>query len=164
MGVKKNSQQKKTVQATTAGWDALLVVQPSITQPISSPIGNIPKEGCDLAWNLLRKLQEAADALESNTDISYASEGDELAGFSREAAISTYGMVENAEIWEAVNPTLDRILGFGRTKEEIRTIVRRGEQGLQGFCAFLRYLVEEKGVTAGLLDRKINTLLSAIDE
>jgi len=152
VGIKKNAQQpKERVQATTTGWDALLVVQPSTTQPISSLIDNIPKRGCDLAWNLLQKLQEAADALESNTNISYAEEGDELAGFSREAAISSYGMVENAEIWEAVNPALDRILGFGRTKEEIRTIVRWGERGLRGLCAFLGYLVEEKGVVGGLL-------------
>ena len=164
MGVKKKQQPKRTVQPTTAGWDALLVVRPSTTQPISSHIGNIPRKGCDLAWKLLQQLQEATDALESNPDISYAKEGDELAGFSREAAISTYGMVENAEIWEAVNPTLDRILGFGRTKEEIRTIVRRGERGLQGFCSFLGYLVEEKGVTGGLLEGKINTLLAAINE
>jgi hypothetical protein len=122
------------------------------------------RKGCAFAWTLLQRLREAVDDLELNTDVGYAEEGDELAGCNREMAISTYGMVANEEIWEFVNPILDRMLGFGRTPEDIRTVLRRGERGVRGLCDFLEYLVEEKGVVGGLLEGKINVLLLAMKE
>jgi hypothetical protein len=98
------------VQPMTTGWDALLVVRPStVPQPDSNLcMGNAgTRKGCAFAWTLLQRLREAVDALELNTDVGYAKEGDELAGCNREMAISTYGTVANEEIWELVNPILD---------------------------------------------------------
>lgn len=57
------------------------------------------RKGCTFAWTLLQRLREAVDALELNTDVGDAKEGDELAGYNREMAISTYGTVANEEIW-----------------------------------------------------------------
>jgi len=145
VGIKKNAQQsKERVQATTTGWDALLVIQPSTTQPISSLIDNIPKRGCDLAWNLLQKLQEAVDALESNTNISYAEEGDELAGFSREAAISSYGMVENAEIWEVAIRLLTEYLALGGQRKRYAQLYNGASEDFWAFALFLGILSKKR--------------------
>jgi hypothetical protein len=79
---------------------------------------------------LLQRLREAVDTLELNTDVEYAKEGDKLAEYNREMAISTYGTVTNEEIWELINPNLDRMLGFRRTPEDICIALGRGERGV----------------------------------
>ena len=156
--------QKKTVPSTiTTGWDALVVVASSTTPQTSDVQGSNLKtrKGCLSAWRLLGRLREAATTLGPE---NRRTEGnDELAPYSRESAASTYSMVPNDEIWERVNPTLDRLLGFARPKEELCGIVRAsGASGLNGLCGFLEYLVEEKSVVGELLEGKINALLDAI--
>ncbi|KAF8148022.1 hypothetical protein B0H34DRAFT_803153 [Crassisporium funariophilum] len=66
------------------------------------------------------------------------------------------------EIWEVVNPALDRLLGFGRSFEDVQSLVCRGEKGVAGFREYLTYLVEEGGVAGALLEGKVETLLSAM--
>jgi hypothetical protein len=70
----------------------------------------------------------------------------------------------NDEVWEVVNPGLDRLLGFGRTLDDIQSIVRRGPLGVHGLHEYLTYLVEEKGVEGGFIEGKINALIGAINE
>ena len=128
----------------TTGWDALVIRPRTAPQLDSNLCVADARKGCTFAWTLLHRLREAVDALELNTDVQYAKEGDELAGYNREMAISTYGTIANEEIWELVNPSLDRMLGFGRTPEDIRTALRRGEGGCEGFVIFLNILLRRK--------------------
>ena len=72
--------------------------------------------------------------------------------------------VNAEEVWETVNPFLDWLLGFGKSKKEIRLMLRRGEKGLRKLHCYLAYLVEEKGVGNPLLEGKINLLVETIEE
>jgi hypothetical protein len=38
------------------------------------------------------------------------------------------------EVWETVNPVLDRLLGFQRPVVKVESIVHHGERGIEGFC------------------------------
>jgi hypothetical protein len=97
-------------------------------------------------------------------DVPVANVGDELEGYNKEVAKAICNDVSTDEVWETVNPFLDRLLGFGKSKEEIRLLLRRGEKGLRGLHGFLAYLVEEKGVGGPLLEGKINLLVETIEE
>jgi len=70
--------------------------------------------------------------------------------------------VDNDEVWEIINPALDRLLGFGRPINEIQSIIRRGPKGINGFCEYLEYLITEKGLKGGLIEGKVSVLIDAI--
>jgi len=130
---------------------------------LSSSDAGEASPGCRKGRELLQQLRRAVDAIEHNTAISVAAQGDELMGYSREAAAAACSAVERDEVWELVNPGLDRLLGFGKSNEEICSLIRRGPGGVAGLYSYLEYLVEEKGVVGDLLEGKINVLLDAID-
>jgi hypothetical protein len=68
------------------------------------------------------------------------------------------------ELWEEVNPALDRMLGFGQSNMEIEELIRCGPFGVQGLCKYLEVLVEEGGVVGGLLEGKVSSLINVIDK
>jgi len=37
------------------------------------------------------------------------------------------------------------------------------ERGIEGFCQYLTYLVEEKGIQGGLIEGKVKVLIDAIN-
>jgi hypothetical protein len=45
--------------------------------------------------------------------------------------------------WEIVDPVLHRLLSWGKTIEEIKLLVRRGPQGMGGFCNWLEVYMTE---------------------
>ena len=115
----------KNTTATHRIQNDLIVLQPTQgnlkatlanmqTNDSGGSAGATPEEhpGCSVAWGLLKQLREATAMLESNMSIPEAVEGDELAAFSRARAAAVYSDVDNDEIWETVNPELDRLLGF----------------------------------------------------
>jgi len=122
----------------------LLKVGPSLESPV--PIqdlsndlkGVVKRKGCGEAWNLLEKLSDRVEELEINQDIPVANVGDELEGYNKETAKAMCDGVNAEEVWETVNPFLDWLLGFGKSKEDIRLmLLRRGEKGLRGLHGFL---------------------------
>ena len=127
------------------------------------PRSTLARTGCREAWVLLDRLRTeisiVREALEDN-------EGNELslAGYNRSAALSVCTDVPKDEIWENVNPGLDRILGFGRPKGEIAAMVRGGREGLQGLYEYLEVLVENGDVVGGLLEGKVTALITAMAE
>ena len=56
-------------------------------------------------------------------EVPIATEGDEILGFGRARAEAECASVPNDEVWEVVNPGLDRLLGFGRSVVEEESIV-----------------------------------------
>ena len=72
--------------------------------------------------------------------------------------------VPRDEIWENVNPGLDRILGFRRPQEEIVALIRCSQEGLHGLYDYLEVLVEQGGVVGGLLEGKVEALMAAMAE
>ena len=117
--------------------------------------------GCKLGWKLIAELMAAAERI--GLEVPTATESDEISGFGRVRAEAECTGVPDNEIWEAVNPGLDRLLGFGRPAVEVESIVRRGEMGVKGFCQYLTYLIEEKGIEGGLIEGKVKVLIGAIN-
>jgi len=111
------------------------------------------RKGCQQAWLLLGQLRNAIKTIPHSTPEGRPT--DELARFSRYAASTVCAAVSQDELWETVNPALDRMLGFGRSNQEIQELIRRGPFGVQGLCEYLELLVEEGGVVGGLVEGKV---------
>jgi hypothetical protein len=124
--------------------------------------GTSRRQGCNFALDLLRQLKDAERTMGSN--IPVGQQGDEIAAYGKVSAMAQCLNIPNDEVWEVVNPGLDRLLGFGRALDDIQSIVRRGPLGVLGLLEYLTYLVEEKGVDGGLIEGKINVLIDAINK
>jgi hypothetical protein len=120
------------------------------------------RKGCQHAWLLLGQLRAAIQNIPQSTP--EGRESDELARFNRCAASTICATVTQDELWENVNPALDRMLGFGQSSNEIQDLIRRGQFGVQGLCEYLEVLVEEAGVVGGLLEGKVSAVVGAIEE
>ena len=83
--------------------------------------------------------------------VPIATESDELSGFGRVRAEAECMDIPDDKIWEIVSPRLDLLLGCGKSAMELESIVHRGEMGVKGFCQYLTYLIEEKGIEGGLM-------------
>jgi len=118
-------------------------------------------KGCELGRKLIAELRAAAEQL--GEDVPIATESDEISAFGRATAEANCMGVATEEVWETVNPVLDRFLGFRRPLVEIESLVRRGERGIEGFCQYLAYLVEEKEIQGGLVEGKVKVLIDAIN-
>ncbi|KAH9010057.1 hypothetical protein EDB85DRAFT_2240366, partial [Lactarius pseudohatsudake] len=122
-------------------------------------------KGCRAAWLLLDRLRaEIARFRCENLERGGNELSNELSGYGRSAALSVCADVPQDEVWENVNPGLDRILGFGRPHEEIVAMVRCSWVGLWGLYEYLEVLVEEGGVVGGLLDGKVTALITALHQ
>ncbi|KAH9068269.1 hypothetical protein EDB83DRAFT_2222807, partial [Lactarius deliciosus] len=123
------------------------------------------RRGCRDAWLLLDRLHNEIGKVPD--DVLEDGEGNEpsyeLSGYNKMAALSICADVPQDELWENVNPGLDRILGFRRPQEEIVAMVRCSRVGLQGLYEYLEVLVEEGGVVGGLLEGKVTALLMAME-
>lgn len=124
--------------------------------------GKEKRTGCQHAWLLLDRLRTAIQEIPQSTPEGRAT--DELAGFNRYTALTVCATVAQDELWENVNPAMDRMLGFGRSSAEIQGLIRRGPFGVQSLCEYLELLVEEGGVVGGLVEGKVSALISAIDK
>jgi hypothetical protein len=71
------------------------------------------RQGCTIARTLLRRLQEATHGLEHDQRIAIGAVEDELTYFSQDSAAAACSDVGDDKVWEVVNPSLDRLLGFG---------------------------------------------------
>lgn len=109
----------------------------------------------------MTKLKEAEDRMD--VTIPLGKDGDEISSFDVERAKSQCMAVAKDEVWEIINPQLDRSLGFGRSTSEIQSLLRRGNMGVTGFRRYLTYLVEEGGVTGVMLEGKVERLIDAIN-
>ncbi|KAH9010934.1 hypothetical protein EDB83DRAFT_378225 [Lactarius deliciosus] len=127
-------------------------------QPPATPA----RKGCRAAWLLLDQLRAEIARFRCETLERGGNElSNELSGYDRSAALSVCTDVPQDEVWENVNPGLDRILGFGRSREEIAAMVRCSWVGLRGLYEYLEVLVEEGGVVGGLLEGKVTALITA---
>jgi hypothetical protein len=50
-------------------------------------------------------------------------QGNELASYNWSTALTVCAEIPIDELWENVNPGLDRMLSFGRPKDEIQAII-----------------------------------------
>jgi len=124
-------------------------------QPVTGP------KGCELGRKLIAELRTAAEQL--GEDVPIATESNEISAFGWATAEANCMGVMTEEVWETVNPVLDRFLGFRRPLVEIKSLARWGERGIEGFCQYLTYLVKETGIQGGLIEGKVKVLIDAIN-
>lgn len=84
---------------------------------------------------------------------------DALAQFSSNPV---FELEDGQDAWEIADPALNRVIGFGKTVDEIAKIIRRGPLGMDGFCRWLRALVYELKVEESLLEGKVKRLIDAM--
>ena len=168
IGITKATAKPKNIAAATSSQSLIHVATPAREQQgLVHDVNTCERKGCSTAWGLLQRLRDAAGGLELLPGVPEARDDDELASFGCEGAVFELAAVSHDEVWEAVtrvNPRLDRLLGFGRPKDEICTLIRRGLKGVKGLCGFLEYLVEEKAIVGGLLEGKVTVLLNAMNQ
>ena len=69
---------------------------------------------------------------------------------------------DGQDAWEMADSALNRVIGFGKTVDEIAKIIRRGPLGMDGFCRWLRALVYDLKVDESLLEGKVKRLIDAM--
>jgi hypothetical protein len=90
-------------------------------------------------------------------------DGDALAVFGGDPSVHLVLGMRNDELWEdVINPMLDRVFS-GRHRDNWEEVVRRGEKGLGGFCAFVSFWIR-KGVESILFEPRIENLTEAINQ
>jgi len=120
------------------------------------------RNGCPDGWLLLDRLHAAIGNIPCN--IPEGKQGDELASFNHNTALTACARIPLDELWENLNPGLDRMLGFGRPMDEIQAIIQHGPMGVEGLVEYLQVLVKEGGVVGSLIEGKVSTLIDAIIE
>ena len=110
---------------------------------------------------MVAELKEAENHI--SMMVPLGKEGDEISYFTAERARVQCMGVDKTEIWEVVNPDLDRFLGFGKLASEVQSLVCGGDIGIVGFWEYLTYLIESGGVEGVLLEGKVKVLVDAIN-
>ena len=165
IGITKATAKPKNIAAATSSQSLIHVATPANEQPgLVNDVNTCERKGCSTAWGLLQRLRDAAGGLELLPGVPEVRDDDELASFSREGAMFELPAVSDDEVWEAVNPRRDRLLGFRRPKDEICTLIWQGLKGVKGLCGFWEYLVEVKAIVGGLLEGKVAVLLNAMSQ
>ncbi len=149
----------------------LLLPRPILPQPSASilvpdsqsNLDRAPPEQVqisDPAIALVAKIRSMAAALLGNVPLAVP--GDKMAMFATNprAEMDASG----AEAWEMVHDTLNADFGYGVTAESIHGIIRRGPLGIDGFCTWIEQCITELGVDSALLEGKLTTVLTAINE
>ncbi|KAG5634895.1 hypothetical protein H0H81_000401 [Sphagnurus paluster] len=123
---------------------------PGLLQPVSEPI----VEGliCKL-WKLVESLP---------LSIPEASEFDRLAVFGADPRGFDDPTISADELWETgLNNVLKATLGWGK-EGDMNKIIRRGKWGLDGLVHFVTYFVNERGVSEGLFEGKLDYLIEEL--
>ena len=98
--------------------------------------------------------------------IPQALETDKLAIFGSDPK-TFFDLATNAdELWEmGLNGMLKTALGWGSEHEgDMDEIIKRGKWGLDGLLNFVRYFVEERGVSEGLFEGKLGPLVEKLEK
>ncbi|KAF9473610.1 hypothetical protein BDN70DRAFT_937308 [Pholiota conissans] len=70
---------------------------------------------------------------------------------------------DGEDAWEdVINPTLDRLLGFGIDSTALQALIRRGDFGMDGVYRYFKTCICELSIDAGLLEGKIGRLIEAM--
>jgi hypothetical protein len=85
---------------------------------------------------------------------------DEIASFETRPVIDP-GISDH---WEMFDSILNNLVGWGKSKEEIKQLIHRGPLGMEGFCSWVETLLVEGGIAEALLTGKLSQLIQAINE
>jgi len=140
----------------------------STVQPIpmihSFPVAGEPSAVISVAEEskLLKRIRKIMKNLPESVPI--ASSQDKLAVFSHDPRLLTGTIKNGDDLWEdTLNSFLKEALGWGG-EEGMEAMVRRGEKGMDGIMHFVRYFINERGVSEALFEGKLSRLLDAADK
>ena len=61
------------------------------------------------------------------------------------------------DAWEdVIDPTFNRVIGFGKSTPEIAALIRRGEYGMDGFFNWTMLCIEHLGILTSLLETRLD--------
>ncbi|KAK0452007.1 uncharacterized protein EV420DRAFT_1645958 [Desarmillaria tabescens] len=90
-----------------------------------------------------------------------AAPSDILAAFSGDPALYDDPTIASADLWEKILNRKMHVF-LGKSELELAPLVRVGENGISGFCRFVRYFVEQRGVNPMLFDSRVRGFTAAI--
>ena len=115
---------------TKLAFPAPIIVHPlvgltSVPDHLKLDLQTRARKGCTGGWKLIEELMTAENM---GPDIPTARADDEISGFGRVQDEAQCAGVADDEIWEMVNPGLDRFLGFVRSSDDVALAVHGGER------------------------------------
>lgn len=111
---------------------------------------------------LLNRIQKIVKNLPDSVPI--ASSQDRLAVFSHDPCLLAGTTKNGDDLWEdTLNSFLKDALGWGG-EEDMEGMVCHGERGMEGIMHFVRYFIDERGVSEALFEGKLNRLLDAANK
>jgi hypothetical protein len=122
----------------------------------------------DVAKSLLPRVSGFLDKLQHSIKnipdtVPEAGDNDTLAIFSRNPKGFDHENLDPDSLWEEVlNPLLKSTLGWG-TEGNMDEIIRRGSKGVEGLLAFVKYFIEERGVSDSLFEGKLSNLMHFLE-
>jgi hypothetical protein len=107
---------------------------------------------------LLSQLQTLTKNLPTSIPLSTIAEP--LTSF----AVNPKDLVEDRkDAWETVvDPTFNRVIGFGVTTAQIAGFIRRGPYGMDGFCSWTESCFQTLNIALSLLEGQIERIMLAM--
>ena len=117
----------------------------------------------DPATALLKQLKNVISRLPLSVPV--ATQSDDLAVFSGDPRIMASSSEDGWEdLWEsALDPLLNRVIGYGRPIAEVLGIIRRGAMGMDGFCRWIQICLEDILIPTSLLETKVERMIEAMN-
>jgi hypothetical protein len=67
------------------------------------------------------------------------------------------------DLWEdVIDPTFNRVIGFGKSTPKIAALIRCGEYGMDGFCNWTTACVECLGIPLSVLKMRLDRVMQAM--
>lgn len=107
---------------------------------------------------LVQKLYDLTSCLPDTIPI--AGETDVLACFKDDPCNA---ILPGEDPWEThIDPQLNRVIGFGKTPQEIALFIRRGRLGMDGFCAWIEICVSDLNIQPHMLELRLERVFEAM--
>jgi hypothetical protein len=83
--------------------------------------------------------------------------------FGEPVAALEDAITQGDELWERLNPLIHGVFGYGMVIDEVAVKIKAvGRDGIGKFCEFVRYFVEERGVSYELFESKVELVKEGI--
>ncbi|KAJ6481266.1 hypothetical protein C8R47DRAFT_1284367, partial [Mycena vitilis] len=109
---------------------------------------------------LLNQLTALVDRLPAAVEA--ADDTNPLSAFSADPASYVSALTKPGDLWEELNPIFHRAFDYSIGPETVVTMIQRGALGVDGLLSFLKYFVGERGLEGGMVDRKIEQVIEAV--
>lgn len=106
---------------------------------------------------LISRLQQAAAKLPVSIPVGLPD-----GPFARFSGSPSNDVAAGPDAWEVLDALFNNVIGFGVTPEELANTLCRGPYGIDGLCGWLDICVMDLHIDEGLLEGKVECLISAI--